>query len=100
TTMNTTDRPDLSQADSKRRVGTCCRGLLTQRMGIHHLSEHDCRDLGGDYQNLLDTNIAAALIKPQGGSVVFATADQTSRMTKNAGGKNVTAWLPRRYVPV
>jgi putative spermidine/putrescine transport system substrate-binding protein len=37
---------------------------------------------GGDYQNLLDSKIAVPLSKPQGSSVIFATGDQTSRMTK------------------
>lgn len=37
---------------------------------------------GGDYQNLLSSNIGGPIIKAEGGDVVYATADQVSRMTK------------------
>ncbi|PZR48935.1 extracellular solute-binding protein [Paraburkholderia fungorum] len=58
-------------------------GSLSSRL----LAAENCPNIvvgtwGGDYQNLLDANIASPLMKPQGSSVVFSTADQTSRMTK------------------
>lgn len=37
---------------------------------------------GGDYENLLESNIGRPIIKAEGGNVTYATADQVTRMTK------------------
>jgi putative spermidine/putrescine transport system substrate-binding protein len=51
---------------------------------------------GGDYQNLLQSNIAAPLLEPQGFNVIYDTGPDTQRRTKLVAEKR----LPRGNVDV